>query len=75
MLYNQSPQIDKENNFQDFNHPGTHDLINLMGNLDLNRNNDNIFNSNQNDDNQHSLNQAFNQLNQPFREFWKSNSK
>ena len=45
-----------------------------MGNLDLGRNNDNIFNSqNQNDDNPHSLNQAFNQISQgnfnPFESF------
>ena len=73
LLYGQSSQLDKDKNFPDFGQPGTQDLINMMGNLDLGRNNDNIFNQNQNDDNQHSLNQAFNQISQgsfnPFEGF------
>ena len=75
MLYNQSSQSDKDKNFQDFGQQGQ-DLMKLMGNLDLGPNNDNIFNPNQNtkigqmknwggddsEDNQPSLNAAFNQI-------------
>ena len=71
MLYNQSSQ-DKDKNF-DFGQSGAPDLINMMGNLDLGSNNDNIFSQNQNDENQHNLNQAFNQISQgsfnPFEGF------
>ena len=63
MLYNQSSQ-DKDKNFPDFGQSGTQDIMNMMGNLDLNSNNDNIFNQNINEDNSHNLNQAFNQLGQ-----------
>lgn len=73
MFYNQSNQGEKDKNFQDFNQQRNQDLINMMGNLGLDSNNENLFNPNQNDDNQHSLNQAFNQISQgnfnPFDSF------
>ena len=73
MLYGHSSQNDKDKNFPDFGQQNSQDLLNMMGNLDIGRNNENIFNPSQNDDNQHSLNQAFNQLSQgnfnPFESF------
>ena len=64
MLYNNQSSQDKDKNFPDFGQSGAQDLMNMMGNLDINSNNDNIFNQNSNDDNQHSLSQAFNQISQ-----------
>ena len=73
MLYGHSSQNDKDKNFPDFGQQNSQDLLNMMGNLDIGRSNENIFNPSQNDDNQHSLNQAFNQLSQgnfnPFEGF------
>ena len=73
MLYGHSSQNDKDKNFPDFGPQNSQDLLNMMGNLDIGRSNENIFNPSQNDDNQHSLNQAFNQLSQgnfnPFEGF------
>ena len=72
MLYGQSSQMDKDKNFPDFGQQ-SQDILNMMGNLDLGRNNENIFNPSQNDESQHSLNQAFNQISQgnfnPFEGF------
>ena len=76
MLYNNQSSQDKDKNFPDFSQSGAQDLMNMMGNLDINSNNDNIFNQNSNDDNQHSLSQAFNQISQgnfnPFDSFHNS---
>ena len=76
MLYNNQSSQEKDKNFQDFGQGGTQDLINMMGNLDINSNNDNIFNPNPNEDNQNSLSQAFNQISQgnfnPFDSFHNS---